>query len=1225
MFDFGRANKEQREAIRSVDGPLLILAGPGTGKTFTLVQRTIYLIKEKGVKAEQIMLATYTEKAAKELVTRISNELGKLSINININDMYIGTFHSICLRFIKDYMERTQMKKNYRILDGFEQQYIIFKNMKRFLELQGFASVIQLEKEKKTNNRNKIRKTQWELASEIQKLVNELTEELVDYNALQNDENPKIQAVGRILQMYCTVLSERNSIDYSGILAEAYKLLNENPDVLSELQDKIKYIMVDEYQDSNYIQECITFLLAGKTKNICVVGDDDQGLYRFRRATIRNILEFKDKFDEEIHSVTLKTNYRSNSDIVDFYTEWMKTTSGRDFGFEWGRYRIDKELNAYNTSKLSSPAVVKITADNDREQWLQSNLDFVRALLASGKVNNLNQIAFLFRTVKLGDAVELENFFEKNGIKVYSPRASMFFSRVEIKRLLGFLMLCFPNYTDKLKNRSFIIKINKDLYGYYKDCIESANDFLRTYEGIPLKEFILRHRKAHKLLQGSTDYNFTGLLYKMFAFEPFKSVLNTDMNSGLVDLRPLRNISALTDNLAEYEYLENIEKLSQGVVERKVEHLFNIYLRYLIQSGIREYEDDVEYAPSDFVSFMTIHQSKGMEFPVVAVGSLDENPKESHSIILPEIEEKYYRRKPFEPAESIKYFDFWRIYYTAFSRAQNLLALTSNLNSKEPSDCFSACFDKTADWKDECFNIDEFTFDKIKKVDLKESYSFTSHVAVYRECPVKYKFFKELGFTPVRVTATIFGSLVHQTIEDIHRAVLRKEEHLITEENIRAWLMTNYAAISKSEHAYLGKSQINAAYAQVVRYAKKQKNRWHQIKEAEVEISLVKDDYIIKGTVDLIRGEGDTLEIVDFKSEKKPDKVSDNERINRYKKQMQVYAHLVEKKTGKRVSKLHIYYTADESDEPIVSFDNTPADVQAAICEFDDVVHKIQQRDFNSKAENKAVCSSCDFRYYCNRVSNEECGENQQDSVNSRALMRKLSCDDAEVKWAKETALKKLKGSHKYLVKKKGKQDAFLDLFVNDLAKNIIKSWVDSIEGLSAIEYDRVRKDFNYRAPYDLAINNFSVRVTAYLDKKVNCSIEEIISRRSIILNSKEKKIPNVLLQVVFISTVKSADNTDGSFDENKLVSEFCNSCTAYAVGWVSDKDQSEARQKNDKQIAVGESRTMPELISSLQRFKGKLHICEICGAIKEERTNRATNEKFWGCPYYYKHKKQTS
>lgn len=145
-FDFGNANEAQREAIISTEGPLLIIAGPGTGKTFTLVKRIVYLITEKNVKPEEILVATFTEKAAKELVTRITNELLKIGVTVNINEMYVGTFHSICLRIIKEHLEFTRVKKNYRMLDQFDQKYLIFQHINRFRNLDHYKDIFSTNK-----------------------------------------------------------------------------------------------------------------------------------------------------------------------------------------------------------------------------------------------------------------------------------------------------------------------------------------------------------------------------------------------------------------------------------------------------------------------------------------------------------------------------------------------------------------------------------------------------------------------------------------------------------------------------------------------------------------------------------------------------------------------------------------------------------------------------------------------------------------------------------------------------------------------------------------------------------------------------------------------------------------------------------------------------------------------------------------------------------------------
>lgn len=176
MFDFGNANDGQRQAISTTEGPVLITAGPGTGKTYTLVQRAIYLIEERGVKPEDIFIATFTEKAAKELITRITNELASRNITVNVNEMYVGTFHSLCLRIIKDHLEYTRLKKNYRLLDTFDQQYLVFRNIYKFRTISGIENVMP-------------KGGAWKWAQAICEFSNNLTEEVVDIDAMLSDHD----------------------------------------------------------------------------------------------------------------------------------------------------------------------------------------------------------------------------------------------------------------------------------------------------------------------------------------------------------------------------------------------------------------------------------------------------------------------------------------------------------------------------------------------------------------------------------------------------------------------------------------------------------------------------------------------------------------------------------------------------------------------------------------------------------------------------------------------------------------------------------------------------------------------------------------------------------------------------------------------------------------------------------------------------------------------------
>ena len=958
MFDFGNANEGQRKAIAAAEGPVLITAGPGTGKTYTLVQRTIYLIEKCGVKPENIFIATFTEKAAKELITRITNELSDRGIVVNINEMYIGTFHSLCLRILKEHLEFTRLHRNYRLLDAFDQQYMVFQNIYRFRNIPEIEAVLP-------------NGSAWKQSEAICNYVNNLAEELVTPEELMSDTDLSIAAFGRMLKEYRNILTEGNLMDFSSIQIEAYRLLCDHTDVLEEIRSKVTHIMVDEYQDTNFIQEQLVFLLAGERKNICVVGDDDQGLYRFRGATIRNILEFSQKFaDGACRIIPLVINYRSNSDIVDFYNKWMATTDGAKFKFLWGNYRFGKKIEPHEQTTLHSPAVVKLAGVDDVDEWHEKILRLIKDLKASGKLTDYNQIAFLFNSVKHPRVTALARFLEENHINVYSPRSDMFFQRDEIRLALGCLMLMFPRYIQGLENGDYTF-LQPEHLTYYRNCIMTANEFLTKPENAELLKWIRRRGKVHVGLKGATDYAYCGLMYQLFEFQPFAGILDTEMDVGVVDIRPARNLAKLTQIVGKFEYLHRVDVLDAGEyrgkrrIDQNTELLFNMYLRLLFDGGITEYEDDSEYAPSGCVSFLTIHQSKGMEFPIVLVDSLTNVPRKNTNDLMMQIEERYFKRPSFEPYDVTKYFDFWRLYYTAFSRAQNLLILTCNEDKRTPSNYFKDIYSELQSVESPGFDIREFDFKPIKDVNIKNTYSFTSHITVYETCALQYKFYKELEFMPVRANAMLFGTLVHETIEDVHRAVLRHEEQTITKENVSRWFDSNYASLTKAEHTYLAGPQRDAALKQVLRYVDRQHGNWSQIQQAEVDVSLVKPDYIVEGKVDLIRGEGDTVEIVDFKSQRKPDMVKDREQLEQYRRQLHIYAHLVEERTGQKVSKMHIYYTGEDSGTPTITYPYTKSAVEGTMAVFDDTVHKIMKKDFRRCAKDPKVCNACDFRFYC--------------------------------------------------------------------------------------------------------------------------------------------------------------------------------------------------------------------------------------------------------------------
>jgi DNA helicase-2/ATP-dependent DNA helicase PcrA len=286
---------------------------------------------------------------------------------------------------------------------------------------------------------------------------------------------------------------------------------------------------------------------------------------------------------------------------------------------------------------------------------------------------------------------------------------------------------------------------------------------------------------------------------------------------------------------------------------------------------------------------------------------------------------------------------------------------------KTPSTPFAAIFDALPDWRDPSIDLAAVPLAAVKDVNLKREYSFTSHLTLFENCAEQYRFFKELNFVPVRTAAPLFGTLVHNTIEDIHKTVLRGQESTIDEDRIASWFDVNYAYLTKRERAYLSPGGKRIALEHVLRYYRRNSGDWSRVREAEVEVSLVKPEYILRGNVDLIRGDNDTVEIVDFKSEKKIDvnDPKDREKRDRYRRQLEVYAHIIEERYGLTVSKTHLYYTGVESGNPYITWDKDSRTLSKTIETFDKVVGRIEGHDFAIPERPANLCKECDMRHYC--------------------------------------------------------------------------------------------------------------------------------------------------------------------------------------------------------------------------------------------------------------------
>ena len=390
-------------------------------------------------------------------------------------------------------------------------------------------------------------------------------------------------------------------------------------------------------------------------------------------------------------------------------------------------------------------------------------------------------------------------------------------------------------------------------------------------------------------------------------------------------------------------------------------HFFNSFLRLLYDGGINEYEDPDQPFPKGHVQVMTIHQAKGLEFPVVVVGSLStqlSSPKQIDRDLGP-----FYHRPPFEPENRITHFDRMRLHYVAFSRPEKVLVLTAH---EPPKDHFAPIWQGLPQWpyvQKELLSAQRF--EVRERMPVKKTYSFTGDLKIYETCPRQYQFFREYDFTPSRSAVIFFGLLVHQTIEEIHRIALDGKLDTLDEPRIRDLFDRTFRFLVASDVRPIGDKAREAALRQVLNYFRQNRDEMRQVIQTEVDVSLEKDGYILTGKVDLLLGGDGKLELLDFKTSPRPK--DSPELIAAYERQLCTYAHILERRHGRHVDRLLLYWTSEpRKEDALMVLPYDPRRVEDAGLHFDETVRRIQAREFAvTTPPEAAICKECDLKMLC--------------------------------------------------------------------------------------------------------------------------------------------------------------------------------------------------------------------------------------------------------------------
>jgi DNA helicase-2/ATP-dependent DNA helicase PcrA len=931
---FPDLSRAQLEVIGHLEGPLLVIAGPGSGKTYSIVLRALNLLLLEKAEPKQLVLCTFTEKAAFEMRDRLSAAARKVGYAGDLSELAVSTIHSLCNRIITQHLHRTTLGHNYDTLDELTQLLFIFEH---FSDIIGpMENDVFLRKWK----------TRWSAIEGARGYFDKITEELVDPLRLIGSGNAFLQAVGHAYQSYEQALADANRIDFAHLQRTVLQLLA-NSDAKKAITDQIKYVLVDEYQDTNYVQEQLLLELTEATRNLCVVGDEDQSLYRFRGATVRNILEFPQRM-HGCAEVKLIVNYRSHRSIVEHYDRWMASADWSNPGGTPFRYNKTIAANDAVTHP-NFPAVLAIRGRDQRDEAARF-ADLVEFLKTNNMIADYNQVALLLHSVRQDHSGPYLEALQARGIPAFCPRARTYFENDVIRDLIAFFAVLFGWHG---AGRGQVAGTVADLAAY----VDGAIVDLAKRFGAPdplaaaLQEWT---REIANLEEGeSLDVRPADYLYRVLAFRPF-AVAVKEGNAA-------RNLAIFSQLLNVFQSYYHYSVVTYKNREFLRFHLFNSFLRLLYDGGINEYEDPDSPFPKGHVQVMTIHQAKGLEFPVVVVGSLStqlSSPKQIDGALGP-----YYHRPAFEPADRITMFDRMRLHYVAFSRPQHILVLTG---SEPPKDHFAPIAQGLPQWpyvqKD---LLAAQRFELRDRMPVKKTYSFTGDLKIYETCPRQYQFFREYDFTPSRSAVIFFGLLVHQTIEAIHRIALDGKLHTLDEPRIAELFDRTFRFLCLSDVRPIGDQAREAAHRQVLNYFRQNQDEMQRVIQTEIDVSLEKDGYILAGKVDLLLGGDGKLELLDFKTSPRPKDSPDL--IAGYERQLCTYAHILERRHGRRVDRLLLYWTSEPRKQDalmVLPYDRRQVDEAGR--HFDETVRRIQRQEFAVKEPPEAaICKECDLRMLC--------------------------------------------------------------------------------------------------------------------------------------------------------------------------------------------------------------------------------------------------------------------
>lgn len=901
----------QKEAIDHFEGPLLIVAGPGAGKTRILVERVLSLINKYSVDPSNILLTTFTNKAAEELRARISKEIGDKAEVIQIS-----TIHSFCKSLLETYSEHHNFGATFDVLSK-DKQIMFLRDNHEILGLNDYRLLDFMEFYNKCGE-NRIDPD--ELLTEIKKQYP------------QNERYPKLCIS---YKNYLKLLEKNNKIDFAGIQKYALELLEGNPDVLEDVREKYQFILVDEYQDTNPIQDKIFELIANPKCNICVVGDDDQSIYSFRGANIDNFLRFPQKY-KNTKIVTLKNNFRSTSNIIevaeDFITNYRK---------------IKKDIKP-DRKKGNDIVLLKSTDDRDEAKKV---VQLIKEMKENGVIPHYGYVTLLFRSVK-NHAKKIVAELNYQNVPFEIRGDGSFLKREEIRTILYLLSYVDPpDYDRKFRSKwkewwnismfeNEFLNLSKDtknaLRNMDKDldlgALLKPSDFSEV--GIENEEDISKLLKLN-LLKKELEKNKKPLLSIFYDIIKASGYLKwlIEEGSGKSDEK-LFNLAKLSSIINRYEDITSDPRIEDFLI-----FLYNLPKKLHYDAEILE--------DPHALKIMTVHQAKGLEFPVVIVCSVVKrkfpmfSKKGTGLVPIPENLLTYGNEK-FTDEER-------RLFYVAMTRAQDNLIISTSEKSNIGKVAISPFI--TDDIGIEKFSDVDALIERCKEREVVKNPPRVSYSSInaYKNCPFMYKMTYFYFFEFMSTHQQKYGTVIHNCLNRLHLSMKNKVK--ITEDLVGDIVEACWIDFHNTEEEDIKSKR--ALKQKLLEYYRNSKSYIKEIISTEEPFSLYTNGMLIGGRTDLIlKNMDDELELVDFKSRGEAG-------IGETLVEMQLKVYEYGLKGKYKFDKL-CAYRFEENQSTYFEPNNGNGDVGH---EIEDMCKKIEMEQFDPV--NTGICSHCFFKFCC--------------------------------------------------------------------------------------------------------------------------------------------------------------------------------------------------------------------------------------------------------------------